>query len=83
MKILDTNMILRYLLNDNKTMAEQVESIINTSPVFVTPEVIAEVVYVMKGVYKQERSITADGVIEFINIDNIKSDYKNAIIKAL
>lgn len=55
MRMLDTNMILRYLLNDNKDMADTVEQIINEGTVLVTVEVIAEVVYVLHGVYSIER----------------------------
>lgn len=44
----DTNMILRYLLDDNKEMAEKAEQYLNTRNVSVTPEIIAEVVYVLK-----------------------------------
>ena len=44
--VFDANMILRYLLNDNTEMAEKAEKYLNTCTVFVTTEVIAEVVYV-------------------------------------
>ncbi len=47
----DTNMILRYLLNDNPEMSQRAEEYINAGDVSVTIEVIAEVVYVLKGVY--------------------------------
>lgn len=42
MQMLDANIILRYLLNDNKTMADEAEKIINEGSVQVTLEVIAE-----------------------------------------
>lgn len=48
MVLFDTNMILRYLLNDNKEMAEQAEKYIEHEDVLVTIEVIAEVIYVLK-----------------------------------
>ncbi|MBQ3798010.1 MAG: PIN domain-containing protein [Butyrivibrio sp.] len=51
MVMLDANMILRYLLNDNAEMAETAEKYINSGNVIVTIEVIAEVIYVLKGVY--------------------------------
>ncbi len=51
MVIFDTNMILRYLLNDNQKMADKAEQDLNVGNVSVTIEVIAEVVYVLKGVY--------------------------------
>ena len=50
MVLFDTNMILRYLLNDNQEMADKAEVYLDTGNVHVTVEVIAEVVYVLKGV---------------------------------
>lgn len=55
MEMLDTNMILRYLLNDNKEMADEAEIIIKKGSAQVPIEVVAEVVYVLKGVYSIER----------------------------
>lgn len=81
MKILDANMILRYLINDNIEMADYVENLIETTEVLILPEVIAEVVYVMTRVYKLERSNTANGIIEFLETDNIKTNCNNVIKK--
>ncbi|MEY8518888.1 PIN domain-containing protein [Lachnospiraceae bacterium 29-84] len=55
MEMLDTNMILRYLLNDNKEMADEAEIIIKKGSAQVPIEVVVEVVYVLKGVYSIER----------------------------
>lgn len=67
-------MILRFLLNDNADMNRKVTEIIEAESVKVTTEVIAEVVYVLRSVYKLERSIIANAVIEFINIPSVRSD---------
>ena len=83
MKILDANMILRYLINDNIEMADYVENLIETAEVLILPEVIAEVVYVMTKVYKLERSNTANGIIEFLKTDNVKTNCNNVIKKGL
>lgn len=48
-------MILRYLLNDNKEMADEAEKIIKKGSALVSIEVVAEVVYVLQGVYSIER----------------------------
>ena len=48
MILFDANMILRYLLNDDPDMAKKAEQFIIAGDVFVTIEVIAEVVYVLK-----------------------------------
>ena len=66
--IFDTNMILRYLLNDNAEMTEKAENYLNQSAVTVTIEVIAEVVYVLKGVYGMERRKIADTLKAFLKI---------------
>ena len=44
-------MILRYPLNDNQEMADKAEQYLNDGNVSVAISVIAEVVYVLKGVY--------------------------------
>jgi len=54
MKLVDANVILRYLLNDNQEMALQAKAVIE-SGAYTKPEIIAEVVYVLKGVYHATR----------------------------
>ena len=66
--MLDANMILRYLLNDNTEMAEKAESYINSGDVSVIIEVIAEVVYVLKGVYSLERDEIVDTIKKFLDL---------------
>ena len=70
MVMLDTNMILRYLLNDNQEMADKAEQYLNGGNVTVTIEVIAEVVYVLKGVYSMARTEIADTVKDFLELVN-------------
>lgn len=66
MVILDTNMILRYLLNDNPTMAEYAQQAIQNGRVRVTLEVIAEVVYVLGGVYSASRQDIRKSLCTFL-----------------
>ncbi len=68
MVIFDTNMILRYLLNDNQEMADQAEKYLDAGNVYVTIEVIAEVVYVLKGVYSMEREAISETIIDFLSL---------------
>ncbi|MBR3504847.1 MAG: PIN domain-containing protein [Clostridia bacterium] len=70
MVILDANMILRYLLNDNQEMADSAERYLNSGDVSVTIEVIAEVVYVLKGVYSMKRDVIVDTVKAFLGFVN-------------
>ena len=68
MVLFDTNMILRYLLNDNQEMADKAEQYLNTGAVCVTVEVMAEVVYVLNGVYSMKRDKIADTIKDFLSL---------------
>ena len=46
----DTNYIVRYLINDNIKMADIAEEILTTKDVFISNEILVEVVYVLFGV---------------------------------
>lgn len=71
-KLLDANAILRFLLNDNEEMALKTENVIKNGA-FTKEVVIAEVVYVLCGVYKIERTLVAakiEELLKFIEIEN-------------
>ena len=59
MRLIDTNVILRYCLEDNREMLAEAEKIIDEGA-FTIPEVLAEVVYVLIKVYGIERSEVCD-----------------------
>ena len=54
MTLIDTNVILRFLLNDVPEQSEQAKAVIEQGA-FTTIEVIAEVVYVLRKVYQSSR----------------------------
>ena len=83
MKILDANMILRFLLKDDEKSAVIVRDIIKSESVMVLPEIIAEVVYVMTRVYKYERIKTSSGIAAFLNYHNIVTEKYAVVLKAL
>ena len=68
---IDTNYIVRYLVNDNIEMADIAEEILTTKDVFIANEILAEVVYVLFGVYKISRVDISNQLLELINFDNI------------
>lgn len=72
MHLIDTNVILRFILNDNSEMAERAAEII-ASGAYTKPEVIAEVVYVLKSVYsipKDKIASIVRGLSNVIQIEN-------------
>ena len=75
MLLLDTNAILRYLLNDIPDQKEQADqAIINGC--MTTAEVIAEVVYVMNRVYKASREDISWFIHQLlidVRVENVKA----------
>lgn len=79
-KLIDANVILRYLLGDHPQMSEEARKVIKDGA-FTLPEVLAEVVYVLKGVYKVERTEIAATLMEFL--DEIAIDNQESMCEAL
>ncbi len=57
--ILDANAVLRFLLQDIDEQFHQVKTVIRTKKCYVTLEVLAEVCYVLEGVYQVSRDDVA------------------------
>ncbi len=69
---LDTNYILRYLLNDDEKMASIADETIRQKEVYVASEVWAEVVYVLEGVYEIEKEKISSVLLALLQNMNIK-----------
>jgi len=72
MQLIDTNVILRFILNDNNEMTERAAEII-ASGAYTRPEGIAEVVYVLKSVYSIPKDKIASIVCGLSNIIQIEN----------
>lgn len=83
MTVFDTNMILRYLIRDNEEQARQVMEILSTNKALVMPEVLAEVVYVLKNFYGCERNTITDTLTAFLSLDCISADHKDVLLKCM
>ena len=79
----DANIFLRYLLKDDETLYEKAKKIVETETITVSFEVLAEVVYVLTGVYKVPRIETAEYVNKLLRYKNISTTDKNVALAAL
>jgi len=67
--LVDTNVILRYLLDDNEEMALLAEQVIEGGA-WTTPEVLAETTYVLEDVYGFPREKVSEALnIVFIHVE--------------
>jgi predicted nucleic acid-binding protein len=71
--ILDTSVIVRYLLNSPRDMAEVSRTIVNgNEDLLVTTDAIAEVAYVLgSSTYRVPRASIVDALIEFVQRRNV------------
>jgi predicted nucleic-acid-binding protein len=83
MVIFDTNAILRYILQDNQAMADEVEQQLFDCVCFIPVEVVAEIVYVLSKVYGLKRDVIAQTLTDIADLDNIKIAQKPVVLHAL
>ena len=80
---IDTNYIIRYLVNDNIKMADIAEEILTTQKVLIANEILAEVVYVLLGIYEISKEDISNQLLELISFENISVSNYEIINKAL
>jgi predicted nucleic-acid-binding protein len=76
MKGLDTNILIRYLVQDDPVQSPRatkvIEKLTEQAPGFVCVVVIAEVVWVLGSVYKAKPLEIADAIERILAIDSLK-----------
>ncbi|GHT83443.1 hypothetical protein FACS1894125_7090 [Actinomycetota bacterium] len=82
MLYLDTNVILRLILQDNDQVPIAVDAILRND-CFTIPEVIEEVVYVLQSVYKVDRKDVKSYLDEVVYGNDIQIKYHSHIRRAL
>ena len=80
MTLIDTNVILRYLLNDIPEQADKAGEIIDDGA-YTLPEIIAEVVYVLTKLYSVPREKIVEIVVPLF--EKVEIDEKEIVVYAL
>lgn len=65
--VLDANAVLRYLLRDIPEQADAVRELVEDYRAYVYPEILAEVTYVLSGVYEMSRQDIAKALLIFLD----------------
>ena len=79
--ILDTNVILRYLLNDIEEQTLLAENIFKTRKFVIPIEVMAEVIYILTKFYKQPKNEAVDGILYFMGEMKYSDIYLETALK--
>ena len=84
MIILDANYILRYLLRDNEKMFLEAKTVIVNEQCLLLNEVLAEVVYVLQGVYKTPKNVIVQTLSAFVSLESmVTHESKTVFVEAL
>lgn len=83
MRIVDANVVLRYLLADNEELSGQAAQIIDNNRIDLPIEVLCEVVYVLEKVYKAERKDVCGELTAFFSGTDTVLPYREAVLLGL
>lgn len=86
--LLDTNVLLRHILNDHPILASQASTYFQQAEkdkavIYITDLSLAELIWVLKSVYHQPINKIYDLLIKLLSHKNIQINNKNLIINAL
>jgi predicted nucleic-acid-binding protein len=68
----DANIVLRYLMGDDKTQSPQAKELLATGAVHLSIEVLAEVIYVLQGSYGTSRKEIGGSLFEALRVSGIQ-----------
>jgi predicted nucleic-acid-binding protein len=83
MRIVDANVVLRYLLDDNEELSANARRIIESQAVEIPIEVLCEVVFVLSGVYKISRKEIGTELRGFFENTDCDLPHRNSVLKGL
>ncbi len=83
MKLVDANVVLRYILWDDEESSKKAEEILAKEQIVLPFEVIAEVVYVLEKVYCISRTKIFQFLLNVFKYPNIKTDDYVVLAKGL
>ena len=83
MRVVDANIILRYLLGDHTELSERARQIIEGNTIFVPIEVLCEVVYVLTSVYKVTRLDVSSKLRSFFASTLCQLPHRDSVLRGL
>ena len=82
-KILDANIIIRYLVEDDKKKVDAIESLLQSNETLTLTDVtISEIIWVLSSYYQETKDEIIKKITVLIHLSSIKSN-KNLILRAL
>ena len=83
MQVVDTNIVLRYILEDHEELSALAKKIIDENRVEAPVEVLCEVVYVLSSIYKVKRKEISERLKFFFTVTGCELPHRNAVLIGL
>ncbi|MDO4450045.1 MAG: PIN domain-containing protein [Moraxella sp.] len=83
MVLIDTNIVLRFLLQDHETLSQKAKDVIDNHQVMCLNAITYEVIHVLQSVYHIDRLRIADKLLILFENNIIESENNPVTIKAL
>jgi predicted nucleic-acid-binding protein len=83
MLLVDANIVLRYILGDHKELSLESKDIIDNNNIEMPIEVLCEVIYVLKSVYKIDRKLIHSNLLYFFEITECEIPHKESVLCGL
>jgi len=83
MSLVDTNIILRYLLNDIPKQSEIARLELKSGNVKILTQVVAEVIYVLSKIYKINRKEISENLLKIFSLDGVIIENEEIVVFAV
>ena len=83
MLLVDTNIVLRYLLQDHLVLSPKAKEILANNDVLLLTQVVAETIYVLDSCYNFTRQRITDIILKLSSLDNICFENEEIVVLAL
>ena len=79
----DTNILVRYVVNDDAEQAQQAKELLRDNRVFISKTVILETEWVLRGVYKLPQESVLKGLLSILGLENVSLENEYQIAQAI
>jgi predicted nucleic-acid-binding protein len=80
---IDTNVVVRVLVNDDPAQARRAVALIKDNDIFIAKTVILESEWVLRGAYKLDRGRVNTALRAFLSLDRLLIEDEEAVFSAL
>ncbi len=79
----DTNILVRYLVEDDIAQTDRAEAILRSGAVLLLKTVVLETEWVLRSLYRFERPAIDDGLTRLLGLPGIEIEDRQAVARAL